>query len=212
MPDDTVDSQALTGESQHLPASGGALSVDRLLKVVALTFGYCLTGGLGLSVAIPPGYATAVWPPAPDSPGEASDGRVRRLLGRAVPALVLALVLGWLFEPWLGVLVALAAITLTTVGLVWPPAGRTIERILGGISHWVGRALSAVILTIVFVLVFLPVGLAKITWRFLPMRPEPMYACVYENNRFQSVKSLQEDFSTMARKWPITFSPHSTYT
>ena len=64
MPDDTVDSQALTGESQHLPASGGALSVDRLLKVVALTFGYCLTGGLGLSVAIPPGYATAVWPPS----------------------------------------------------------------------------------------------------------------------------------------------------
>jgi diguanylate cyclase (GGDEF)-like protein len=64
MPDDTIDSQALTGESQHLPASGGALSVDRLLKVVALTFGYCLTGGLGLSVAIPPGYATAVWPPS----------------------------------------------------------------------------------------------------------------------------------------------------
>ncbi|MET1049772.1 MAG: hypothetical protein ABWZ55_09090, partial [Acidimicrobiales bacterium] len=117
-----------------------------------------------MSTEIDPG-ATAVWPPTPDSRAEASPGRVRRLLGRAVPALVLALVLGWLFEPWLGVLVVLAAITLTTVGLVWPPAGRTIERILGGISHWVGRALSAVILTIVFVLVFLPVGLLSRLFR-----------------------------------------------
>src|SRR4249919_2849856 len=60
MPDQNIDAQALTGESQPLPASGG----DRFLKVLALAFGYCLTGGLGLSLAIPPGYATAVWPPS----------------------------------------------------------------------------------------------------------------------------------------------------
>jgi PAS domain S-box-containing protein len=32
--------------------------------VVALAVGYYLTGRLGLSLAIPPGYATAVWPPS----------------------------------------------------------------------------------------------------------------------------------------------------
>ncbi|HEY8060399.1 MAG TPA: hypothetical protein VID94_16665, partial [Acidimicrobiales bacterium] len=117
-----------------------------------------------MSTEIDPG-TTAVWPPAPDTSADASDGRVRRLVARAVPALLLALVLGWLFEPWLGGLVALAAITLTTVGLVLPPAGQAIERILGTISHWVGRGLSAVILTVVFVLVFLPVGLLSRLFR-----------------------------------------------
>lgn len=114
---------------------------------------------------IDPG-ATAVWPPAPDEGDEASGGRdVGRLLGRAVPALVLALVLGRLFEPWLGVLVAVAAVTLTMIGLLWPAAGRAIERVLGTIGHVVGRALSAVILTVVFVLVFLPVGVLRRLFR-----------------------------------------------
>ena len=51
---------------------------------------------------------------------------------------------------------------------------------------------------------------AKIIWKFLPMRPELMYACVYENNRLETVKVRREDLTTMARKWPITFSPHSS--
>ena len=36
--------------------------VDRWVRVVILAAGYTLTGIVGLSLAIPPGYATAVWP------------------------------------------------------------------------------------------------------------------------------------------------------
>ena len=64
MSDDSYDAGLLTGETQRLYKSGGRLSVDRLLKIVALACGYCFTGGLGLLLAIPPGYATAVWPPS----------------------------------------------------------------------------------------------------------------------------------------------------
>ncbi len=37
---------------------------DRWARVVILAAGYTLTGIVGLSLAIPPGYATAVWPPS----------------------------------------------------------------------------------------------------------------------------------------------------
>lgn len=37
---------------------------DRWVRVVILAAGYTLTGIVGLSLAIPPGYATAVWPPS----------------------------------------------------------------------------------------------------------------------------------------------------
>jgi diguanylate cyclase (GGDEF)-like protein len=41
-----------------------SLSADRWVRVVILAAGYTLTGIVGLSLAIPPGYATAVWPPS----------------------------------------------------------------------------------------------------------------------------------------------------
>ena len=37
---------------------------DRWVRVIILAAGYTLTGIVGLSLAIPPGYATAVWPPS----------------------------------------------------------------------------------------------------------------------------------------------------
>lgn len=37
---------------------------DRWVRAVILAAGYTLTGIVGLSLAIPPGYATAVWPPS----------------------------------------------------------------------------------------------------------------------------------------------------
>src|SRR5258706_11207573 len=59
MPNESVDSRPLTGESQYLSAGGGLLSGDRFFKVVVLAFGYCVTGGLWLFLAISPRYATA---------------------------------------------------------------------------------------------------------------------------------------------------------
>jgi diguanylate cyclase (GGDEF)-like protein len=41
-----------------------AQTTDRLIRIVILATGYSLTGIVGLSLAIPPGYATAVWPPS----------------------------------------------------------------------------------------------------------------------------------------------------
>ena len=40
------------------------MTADRWVRVVILAAGYTLTGIVGLSLAIPPGYATAVWPPS----------------------------------------------------------------------------------------------------------------------------------------------------
>jgi diguanylate cyclase (GGDEF)-like protein len=64
MPDDTSDAGLLAGDTQRLFRIGGRIVVDRWLKIVALAAGYCFTGGLGLLLAIPPGYATVVWPPS----------------------------------------------------------------------------------------------------------------------------------------------------
>ena len=41
-----------------------SLAADRWVRVVILAAGYTLTGIVGLSLAVPPGYATAVWPPS----------------------------------------------------------------------------------------------------------------------------------------------------
>jgi diguanylate cyclase (GGDEF)-like protein len=41
-----------------------SLAADRWVRTVILAAGYTLTGIVGLSLAIPPGYATAVWPPS----------------------------------------------------------------------------------------------------------------------------------------------------
>jgi diguanylate cyclase (GGDEF)-like protein len=40
------------------------LATDRWVRIVILAAVYTLTGIVGLSLAIPPGYATAVWPPS----------------------------------------------------------------------------------------------------------------------------------------------------
>jgi hypothetical protein len=102
--------------------------------------------------------ATGVWP-APAAAADEGGGRLRRALGRALPALVVALLLGWLFSPWLAVLVLVAATVLTTAAALSPAAERGIEKVLGTVSHAVGRVLSGVILTVVFAVVFVPIGL-----------------------------------------------------
>ncbi len=40
------------------------MTADRWVRVIILAAGYTLTGIVGLSLAIQPGYATAVWPPS----------------------------------------------------------------------------------------------------------------------------------------------------
>lgn len=109
--------------------------------------------------AVDPG-ATSVWPPGSE-PVPPPAGGLRRALLRALPALVVALLLGWLVEPWLGVLVLVAAAVLTTVSALSPAAERRIAAVMNGIGHVVGRVLSGVILTVVFAVIFVPVGLVS---------------------------------------------------
>ncbi len=62
MPDETVAAQPLASGTEPVPGDAGLWSADRLRKIGALAFGYALMGALGLMLAVPPGYATAVWP------------------------------------------------------------------------------------------------------------------------------------------------------
>ena len=54
----------LAGDTQRLHARRRRWSLGRLRKIAALAIGYFGTGMLGLLLAVPPGYATAVWPPS----------------------------------------------------------------------------------------------------------------------------------------------------
>ncbi len=122
-----------------------------------------------MSTSTDPG-ATALWPPAPEPDAPISTGpAAREIVTRALPALALALLLGWLVEPWVGVLIVLAAGLLTTIALLSPTAAGWIERVFGAIGHWVGRILSAVVLTLVFAVVFVPVGLLARLFRRDPL-------------------------------------------
>jgi diguanylate cyclase (GGDEF)-like protein len=97
--------------------------VERLPKVVALAGGYCVTGALGLSLAIPPGYATAVWPPS----GIALAGLL--LWGpRMWPGI------------WLGSFLVNVWVSLPPGGVQITPAGIAI-----GASIGVGSTLQAVL-------------------------------------------------------------------
>jgi diguanylate cyclase (GGDEF)-like protein len=132
MPDDSVDSRPLTGTSSYLTAAGGSPSVDRLLKIVLLGWGYFYTGLLGLLLAISPGYATAVWPPS----GIALAGIL--LWGpRVWPGI------------WLGSLLVNVWVSLTTAGEIDLASlavaasigvGSTLQALLGAylVRRWVG--------------------------------------------------------------------------
>jgi diguanylate cyclase (GGDEF)-like protein len=110
-------------------------SADRWVRVAILAAGYTLTGIVGLSLAIPPGYATAVWPAS---------------------GIALAAVLLWGPRVWPGitagsVLVNLA-VALTTADAAFGPvsiaiaasiaAGSTVQALVcaGALRRYVGVA------------------------------------------------------------------------
>jgi integral membrane sensor domain MASE1 len=62
MPQDSVTATTVTAEQQSVPEQEGGWSLDRLQKIGALALGYGIAGALGLLLAVPPGYATSVWP------------------------------------------------------------------------------------------------------------------------------------------------------
>lgn len=64
MPEQSASAHPLAGDTQRLHARTRFWSVSLLRKISLLAIAYFATGWLGLLVAVPPGYATAVWPPS----------------------------------------------------------------------------------------------------------------------------------------------------
>ena len=62
MPDDLVASQPFAGDTQRLEKRRKRWSFRHLRRIGALAIGYFGTGILGLLLAVPPGYASPVWP------------------------------------------------------------------------------------------------------------------------------------------------------
>ncbi len=62
MREDSVTEPTVTAEQLGLPEQEGGWPLDRLRKIGALALGYGVAGALGLLLAVPPGYATSVWP------------------------------------------------------------------------------------------------------------------------------------------------------
>lgn len=130
----TVDVKPTRADREPNPIKE-SLSADRWVRVVILAAGYTLTGIVGLSLAIPPGYATPVWPPS---------------------GIALAAVLMWGPRVWPGVatgsfLVNVAvAVTTSEPGLSWlglliaasVAAGSTVQVMVcaGALRRWVGVA------------------------------------------------------------------------
>jgi integral membrane sensor domain MASE1 len=98
-------------------------SAGDLARVAGLAVAYVLTGWLGLLVAIPPGYATAVWP---------SSG------------LALAAMLGWGRRCWPGVWVGSFAVNLW-VAFTSPASGLTLACVGAAAGIAVGSTLQAVL-------------------------------------------------------------------
>ncbi|MGE3394896.1 MAG: MASE1 domain-containing protein [Steroidobacteraceae bacterium] len=62
MPDNRVASQPQAGDTQRLETYKKRWSLRHVRRISALAIGYFGTGILGLLLAVPPGYASPVWP------------------------------------------------------------------------------------------------------------------------------------------------------
>lgn len=62
MPDNRAVSQPLAGDTQRLETYKKRWSLRHVRRIGALAIGYFGTGILGLLLAVPPGYASPVWP------------------------------------------------------------------------------------------------------------------------------------------------------
>ncbi len=160
MPEDSVAAPPVTGESQHLPAEESRWSHDQLRKIGALAFGYGVTGALGLMLAVPPGYATPVWP----SSGIALAGLL--LWGSQVwPGI-------WLGSFLVNVWVAYSAqgdVELLSLGIAANIAvGSTVQALLAAllIRKWVGvsKLFEAAPATVAFVAITAICCFVASTW------------------------------------------------
>lgn len=95
-------------------------------------------------------------PAEPEHPVRAVPGRILR---SGLPGLAIGAVLWFLGWRWPGGILMGASLAFVLVGLVAPSIQRQATVLLERLGAWTGRLLGAVLLTPVFLLVVVPVGL-----------------------------------------------------
>lgn len=84
--------------------------------------------------------------------------RKRGLIGGAV-GLLIAAVVYYFWRPGLGYVIAGVSLALTLLALVAPPAYRKVAGLLDRFGHAVGMTVTWVLMTVLYYILFLPVGL-----------------------------------------------------
>lgn len=167
MPVDPVTSQPLAGDTQRLHARASFLSVNLLRKIAVLAIAYFATGWLGLLVAVPPGYATAVWPPS----GIALAGIL--LWGpRAWPGIWLG---SFLINAWVSYTATQTYLGSTSLAVAASIAiGSTLQALLTAhlLRRWigVGRSFTSGPATLGFAVVIAFCGIVAATWGMTTLR------------------------------------------
>jgi hypothetical protein len=132
---------------------------------------------------------------------EAAEIRRRGLIGLIVGLAVAALVYFLWKKPVPAAVIAAVALLLSLPGLVAPlTAGRGVGRALDRFAHAVGTGVTWVLMTVLYYLLFLPVGLflrargrLGITRAFDPRRPS-YWTSVEERERARTPESYRRQF------------------
>ncbi len=106
----------------------------------------------------------STWLEIPPPPRSAPHQRWSRLLTRLLLPLALAALLWWRGFTIGAIVVTVAVVVLTVIGIVSPPLSARIEHVMARFGHWVGRVIAVVLLTIVNLFVFTPI--AFLMWVF----------------------------------------------
>jgi lysophospholipase L1-like esterase len=118
-----------------------------------------------------PPVTPSTWLEIPESPRAVAPGRWSRLAMRLLLPLALAALLWWIGFTLGAMLVLVAVVVLTTVGVVKPTWSARIEHLMGRFGHWVGRLIAVVLLTIVNLFVFTPVAFVMWLFRYDALAP-----------------------------------------
>jgi hypothetical protein len=132
---------------------------------------------------------------------EAAEIRKRGLIGGVIGLAVAALVFFLWKKPVPAAVIAAVALLLSLPGLVAPlTAGRSVGRALDRFAHAVGTGVTWVLMTVLYYLLFLPVGLVLrargklgITRAFDPRRPS-YWTSVEERERTRTPESYRRQF------------------
>ncbi len=113
----------------------------------------------------------STWLEIPAPPREARQPRWHKFVLRLLLPLAFAALLWWLGLEIAAVLVVVAVVVLTVIGIVSPALAMRIEHLMARFGVLIGRAIGLVLLTIVNLFVFTPVAFAMWLFRYDALAP-----------------------------------------